>query len=122
MDKDIRNLLIDIARRKQIIYYQELCDKCQLGLNMRENPSDRLEIGRLLGDISTYEFNNDRPLLSAVVITKGGEEGDGFYKLCQALGLTGDWKKLKREGIFAALEIKKCHEFWSNNENYESFK
>lgn len=122
MDKDIRNVLIEIARKKRVIYYQELCDKCQLGLNMRDNPSDRLEIGRLLGDISTNEFNNNRPLLSAVVITKGGEEGDGFYKLCQQLGLTGDWKRLKREGIFAALEIKKCHEFWSNNENYELFK
>lgn len=122
MNKDIRNHLIEIARERQIIYYQELCDKCELRLNMRENPTDRLEIGRLLGEISTHEYQNGRPLLSALVLTKGGEEGDGFYKLCEELGITGDWRKLKKDGIFAAQEIQRCHDFWRDNTNYLNCK
>lgn len=122
MNTYIRNVLIEIARKKQVIFYQELCDKCYLGLNMRENPADRLEIGRLLGEISKHEFQNDRPLLSALVLTKGGEEGDGFYKLCEELGITSDWRKLKRDGIFAAQEIQRCFDFWRDNTNYLNYK
>lgn len=122
MNIEIRNVLIEVARKRQVIHYQELSDRCRLGLNMHDNPSDRLEIGRLLGEISEYEYKNKRPLLSAVVITKSGEEGDGFYKLCESLGITGDWKKLKRDGIFSAQEIQRCHDFWRNSINYEKFK
>ena len=122
MNTEVRDMLIDIARKKGIIYYQELCDGCKLPLNMRDNPQDRLEIGNILGEISTYEHKNGRPLLSSIVLTRSGEEGDGFYKLCEELGKTGDWRKLKRDGVFAVQEIKKCHNFWSDLSNYNKFK
>ncbi len=113
MNDLVRKKLIEVSKKKAIIGYQELCDACNLKLNMRENSSDRAEIGRILGEISVYEFENNRPLLSAVVLSKNGEEGDGFYKLCQELGFTKNWKKLKEDAIFSVLEIKKCHDFWS---------
>jgi hypothetical protein len=122
MNRTVRSYLIEIARKRQIVYYQDLCDACKLPLNMHDNPSDRTEIGRILGEISKYEHEHERPLLSALVLTRSGEEGDGFYKLCEELGLTGDWKKLKREGIFAAQEIKECHNYWRKEENYQKFK
>jgi hypothetical protein len=122
MNTEVRSVLIEIARRRQIIHYQELSDRCSLGLNMHDNPQDRLEIGSILGEISEYENDHDRPLLSALVITRSGEEGDGFYKLCEYLGKTSDWKKLKRDGIFAAQEIQKCHDFWRNNDKYNKFR
>ena len=114
MNTRVREKLIEIASRKNIIHYQQLCNDCFLKLDMYNNPDDRKEIGRILGEISTYEFENDRPLLSAVVISTTGEEGDGFYKLCEELGITSDWRKLKRDEVFAVQEIQKCHDFWSN--------
>lgn len=122
MNTEVRDMLIEIARKKRIIYYQELCDGCKLPLNMRDNPQDRLEIGSILGEISTYEYKNGRPLLSSLVLARSGEEGDGFYKLCEELGITGDWKRLKRDGVFAAMEIKRCHEFWDDNTKYQNYK
>jgi hypothetical protein len=122
MNTDVRNKLIDVARKKGIIYYQQLCDQCNLKLDMYNNPQDRLEIGRILGEITEYEYQYKRPLISAVVLTQTGEEGDGFYKLCEQLGITGDWRKLKNAGVFAVEEIKRCHEFWSNVSNYNSFR
>ncbi|WP_373707958.1 hypothetical protein [Kaistella sp.] len=115
MNNIVRNKLIEVSKNKSIISYQELCNACDLKLNMRDNPSDRGEIGRILGEISVYEFENNRPLLSAVVLSKNGEEGDGFYKLCEDLGLTKNWRKLKEEGIFSIQEIIKCHQYWANN-------
>lgn len=122
MNTEVRDMLIEIARKKGIIYYQELCDGCKLPLNMRDNPQDRLEIGSILGEISTYEYKNGRPLLSSLVLSRSGEEGDGFYKLCEELGITSDWRKLKRDEFFTVQEINKCHNFWSDLSDYNKFK
>lgn len=115
MNNKVREKLIEVSRNRKIIFYQELCDACDLGLDMRNSPADRMEIGRILGEISAYEHFNERPLLSALVVTKSGEEGDGFFKLCEELGLTADWRKLKKDDLFSVLEIKKCHEYWLKN-------
>ena len=123
MNSRVRNKLIEVAHKRGIIHYQELCDICSLKLDMRENPHDRLEIGKILGIIAEYEYKEGRPLLSAIVLSKwGGEEGDGFYKLCEELGITSDWRRLKKDDTFSVREINKCHEFWSDNDNYIMYK
>lgn len=49
------------------------------------------ETGHLLGEISENEHNNERPLLSAVVVKSNmGIPGDGFFSLaCQLHKLEG---------------------------------
>jgi hypothetical protein len=89
---------------------------------MQDGEHVRAEIGRILGEISKYENSLKRPLLSSLVLRAGDQlEGDGFYKLAEELGF-GDWKRLKREGVFEVLQIKKCIEFWSNDSNYIKYK
>lgn len=122
METKVRNHLIEVSRKKGIVGYQELCNACGLRLNMRENPHDRAEIGRILGEISAYEYEHERPLLSAVVLSKSGEEGDGFFKLCEELGITGDWRRLKKDDVFVVNEINKCHEFWGDAGNYQKYR
>lgn len=122
MNTVVRDYLIEAAHKHGIVYYQDLCNACNLKLDMHNNPADRGIIGSILGEISRYEYENKRPLLSAIVLSKSGEEGDGFYKMCEQFGITGDWRKLKREETFAVAEIKKCHEFWSNPVKYKENK
>lgn len=110
-EETVRNILIRIASKKQTIYYSELCEKANLNLDM-SIPADRGEIGKILGHISRYEHENERPLLSSVVVTKNMEQGDGFFKLAEELGF-GDWKKLKKEKLFEYDMINKTHNFWS---------
>jgi len=118
MNKQIRKYLISIARRKGIVHYQELCDHFNLNLNMRERPHDRKEIGRILGEISTFEHNKDgRPLLSALVLSKSFEEGDGFFKLAEELGF-GNWRRLKSGDIFQSQEMNRCYDYWQNESKY----
>lgn len=100
------------------MHYQTLCDDCNLRLNMKENPHDRLEIGKILGAISTHEHAKERPLLSALVVSAGSfDEGDGFYKLCEELGY-GEWRSLKRNERFAFDRMEECWHFWQNDNNY----
>ncbi len=122
MNKKVRSYLIELARKKQTCYYQQLCDDCNLGLVMRESEFARAEIGRILGAISEYEHKNERPLLSALVISKGDNyQGDGFYKLAEELGF-GKWQKLKKDISFEIGQMNACYEFWDDNANYELHK
>lgn len=120
MNELVRKKLIEIARAKgeQTITYQELSDQCRLRLDMRDSPFDRSEIGRILGEISEFEQHHDRPLLSSLVLTKNAAyEGDGFFKLCESLGY-GPWKKLQRDDTFPSLQMKRCYDFWKNDEKF----
>ncbi len=119
MNNKVRSFLIEIARNKRqgFIHYQELSNACELGLDMGI-PKHRLEIGEILGEITCYENNYGRPLLSSLVITKNFEEGDGFFKLCVELGYGSNWKKLKEDPAFVSLRMIECHNFWQNEENY----
>lgn len=114
MNNKVREALIAVAKNRKIISYQDLCNQCGLKLDMVNNPNDRREIGKILGEISIYEFDEGRPLLSALVVSKNGDEGDGFYKLCEFLGITKNWRKLKQDEIFSVQEISKCHEYWAD--------
>lgn len=102
------------------VYYQDLCKSCGLDLNMRDNPHDRLLIGTILGDISFFEFQNNRPLISSIVVSKSLEQGDGFYKLCEEIGF-GKWKKLKDDRVDIEM-TRECYKFWQNDANYKVYK
>lgn len=122
MNQLVRGHLIDLARKGKTITYQELSDQCKLGLVMRDSEYARAEIGRILGEISAFEHNNQRPLLSSLVISKGDNyQGDGFYKLCEELGY-GGWKKLKADISFEIGQMNSCYDFWKDDIKYLEHK
>lgn len=122
MNEVVRKHLVEIARNGKTITYQELSDKCKLGLIMRESEYARAEIGRILGDISALEHKNQRPLISSLVLSKGDNyQGDGFYKLCEILGF-GNWKKLKADISFEIGQMNACYDFWKDDANYLKYK
>lgn len=122
MNEKVRTHLIEIARNGKTITYQELSDQCKLGLIMRDSEFARAEIGRILGEISVFEHNNGRPLISSLVISKGDSyQGDGFYKLCEELGY-GSWRKLKLDISFEIGQMNACFDFWKDNVNYSKYK
>lgn len=74
-------------------------------------PADRGKIGEILGHISRYEHENGRPLISSVVVSRSMEQGDGFFKLAEELGL--EIGKIKNGKMFEYDMINKAHNFWS---------
>ena len=117
----VRKYLIDLSSNGKTISYQELSDACRLDLDMQASQFDRAEIGRILGEVSTYEHENGRPLISAIVLSKGSlYEGDGFFKLAEELSF-GPWKYLRDNG-FDMEQINSCFEFWSNIDNHNNYR
>ena len=79
--------LIQAALARQTIHYEDVAAIMNLqgkGQHMSK------ETGHILGEISEDEHNQDRPMLSAVVVQKTGKEkgipGDGFFGLAVDLG------------------------------------
>lgn len=74
----VKEILIEIARRKSVITYSELIAKARLKLDM-EIPYDRGQLGLLLGEISWNESLYGRLMLSSVAVTKHSfRHGQGF--------------------------------------------
>jgi hypothetical protein len=122
MTAEIRRKLIELARSKNTWSYSQLNDQLDLGLNFKK-PYDRVLIGDWLEEISIYEFEKSRPLLSSLIIHEAAdkEQGDGFYKLCEKLYNT-PWRELKGNPDFEIEKIKECFSFWKDNENFRKFK
>jgi hypothetical protein len=119
MNTGIRMHLISVASRRGSCTYTQLNDLFHLGLDFGLD-RDRARIGAILGDIAVYEAEHDRPILSALVLHAGdSQQGDGFYKICEQLGL-GSAQKLRREE-FGAIQMGLCHDFWSDQENFEKY-
>ena len=115
-EKRARQVLIDYASRREAIRYADLIEKAQLNLSMR-NPHHRGILGEILGNISTYEHQNGRPLLSVVAVLANFSHSDGFFKLADDLEL-GNWEQLK-EQKFDNEEMTRAFNFLQHSKVFE---
>jgi len=102
----IYDKLKSIAKEQKCIYYSEIAPLANLDM---DSPADRNKISEILGEISSYEHEHGRPMLSAVVIHKENNiPGKGFFTLARELDLysgNDDWN-------FFISELRKVHEYW----------
>ena len=71
---------------------------------------DRVKFGEMLSEISTYEHQHGRPLLSAVVLYGQGEEmHPAFFQLARELGVNRSEDDLQ----FFIEELRRVHQYWS---------
>lgn len=124
--KRIRSYLIEKARsRRPTVSYQDLSDACNLKLDMIKNPYDRIVIGYMLGDVSEYEHNKKRPLLSALVVHKNttDEEGGGFYIMLRQLKLNNGMsvQQMKNAAV-GGVHQTECINFWNDINKYYKYK
>ena len=107
MNKIIYEKLKEVARNQSTITYGEVGSL--VGLDM-EDPSQRNDLANLLGEISTYEYENDRPLLSMVVVhSEDRTPGKGVFNLARQLGAQ---KPDEEDIIFFAKELIRVHQHW----------
>ena len=63
MNQEIRKFLIDQCVLGQPIYYENISKKLNLDLALDK---DRLILSKTLGEISAFEHENGRPLISSI--------------------------------------------------------
>jgi hypothetical protein len=102
--------LVAAARAGEVLSYSDIGPELKLDF---ENPADRNRIGVLLGEISSYEYSQGRPLLSSVVWHKDfSGPGVGLRNLGIELGIVrGDEDDL----AFGTRQLKDTHAYWANH-------
>ncbi len=108
---EINRILYDklkgIAKQRKRTHYEDVAPLVNLNL---DTIKERNELADILGKISTYEHEEGRPMLSAVVLRKDTDmPGSGFFELARELGLLTSQNEKK----FFYDEIKKVWDCWN---------
>jgi hypothetical protein len=106
MHQAIYDDLKRVAKAQSTVTYSEIAPLA--GLDM-SNIADRNEIARILGEISSFEHSQGRPMLSVVVVLQGEYmPGQGFFTLARELSLYSGHDDL----AFFSRELGKVHAAW----------
>jgi hypothetical protein len=117
MNAQIRSLLIDQARKNTPVTYGDIMQ--QLGLD-HGNPGNRRALSTELYEISKFEHEHERPLLSSMAMYADlTDHGPGFYELAEAFGFGA--RRILIDELFGFAEMKRCAKFWNDDENYRRF-
>ncbi len=115
MNEIINARLIEIAKRKSFITYQQLSNQCHLNLDMADIVQ-RQQLAHLLEEITTNEFNSGRPLLSVVVFSQNDNRpGNGFFEISGRLGVYTGGNNTNQQDIYFINELNKCYDYWANH-------
>lgn len=108
LNQAVYNELIHIARQGAVTTYAGITALADLDLS----PAGRTRIAQLLRTISTYEYQQGRPLLSALVVFKdSGLPGAGFFTLAHGLSFFSTGNRPE----FWNQEVSKVHAQWKPN-------
>lgn len=108
----VRKFLIDRVKNNSnyLITYGELNDECELGFE----PTRYTRLHKMLADVSRYEHENGRPLITSIVIRKTDKKvGDGFYSLAKELG---KFKHEDNKEAFLNRERDELVKYWKNHD------
>ena len=111
MDADTKTIyeeIKEVAKNGGTVHYSEIAPLIGLDLNSRKDLNRLIDI---LDGINRSEHNEERPLLTAVVVNKNTKiPGDGFFNLAKKLGLYngGDNRK------YWQAELQRVHAHWRN--------
>jgi hypothetical protein len=106
LHQPIYDQLVAVAREQDVTRYADIAPLADLDMG---NELDRAKIGEILGEISTFEHQQRRPMLSAVVIHRDNNmPGQGFFTLARELGL---YRGID-DFMFFVQELRRVHDYW----------
>ncbi len=113
IEEEIRNELVDFVKigdnDNSFVRYKPLAEKFGLPFN---NSYERDQLYHILGNISEYEYEHKRPMLSVIVVNDEYKPGKGFFTLARRLGVPG----VVDEDGFALDERKRLFDYWKFQE------
>ena len=112
MRKDVHEFLVKIAKKRKTTTYETIAGKFDIFI---------ARVGQEVGEISTYEKANGRPLLSSLVVNATGYPGGGFFGLAhlpKSVRRRSDrYKDQELNGAemrFVDNEQKRAWKYWKN--------
>lgn len=112
IDHVLYEKLVRLAIDRSLATYGDVAPL--IGLDMALD-ADREEIARRLGDIVVYEHAQGRPMLTALVVHKGGDNnpGEGFFSAAEKIRLFNGSRRDVERLIFWVNQVTLVHNHWS---------
>jgi len=109
MNRELRQRLIEAASTDdEFVHYREVADLLELHRHQRLDHASIMN--QTLEDISTFEHDHDRPLLTAVVVHQDDFwPGSGFFKMARRVGKQ---KQGQDNDEFFVAELKRVRDYW----------
>jgi hypothetical protein len=106
---EMRQIMVETARRGQLITYSELCATLKTAYLHFRSPA----LVRLLIEIGSEEVKAGRPVLPAVVVSKqSGMPGAGYFKIS---GEPGDLEGSADPQATWEADLQRVYEYWSKH-------
>jgi len=109
----VRQRLRKVAAGHSSITYSDLCTELWRATELQVEPHGS-PLAALLGQVNVLEREENKPLISCVVVHKAGDmkPGVGFWNMAKVMDLdVGDTEE-QRERFWVA-ELTRCYEVWS---------
>jgi hypothetical protein len=106
--------LREVAQNRTTITYSDLCNELAIATGIRLEPHETPLAG-LLGQVNVLEQEEQKPLISCVVVHKAGDSkpGPGFWNMAKEMGLDIGATEADRERYWIA-ELNRCYATWSS--------
>lgn len=114
MHIEIYNRLLELARAQKLTYYSEIAPLASLSMDIEE---DRDRIASLLWEIVEHERNNDRPMLTAIVVHRGldNNPGEGFFSAGVKIGKFDGSRDPIARLEFWVRQVSEVHGYWASH-------
>ena len=126
---NIRSYLIEIAKNNDTVFYSDISEVLNLGYDFSNDFKAGILFGNELSEISRYEINKGRPLLTFIVVNKLKDKNYNqhlpskmFYnKTKRFTQYKTDFRTKTNLEIFNE-QSKLLFDFWSDSQNYQKYK
>lgn len=107
--QNVRNALIEIAQQEGLEIYSVFAGR--FGLSTQHG--DMSDISRLLGEVSRFEHEHNRPLLSVLIFREEyNRPGGGFYDLAEGLDVYNGSSDEMQRLTYSVEESKRVYAYW----------
>ena len=112
MNQTLYEELTRLAKNQNLAAYSDVAPL--IGLSM-DIDADRNEIAMLLGEIAQYENENNRPMLTALIIHRGNDNnpGEGFFSIATEFGLYNGSRDEITRVSFWSNQVTQVHNHWA---------
>jgi hypothetical protein len=114
MNQILYEKLVQLAKNEELTFYSKIAPLLNLSM---DNEDDRDKIAQLLGEIAKNENQQNRPMLTALVIHKGNDNnpGEGFFSIAKELNLYDGSRDQLDRVTFWVNQVRKVYNYWQQH-------